>query len=231
MDSTLYPTVDWPYLRIWAEADGRGDAVQGAADRLMPWSWTTTLLRLCNLSCRAFRRPGDYIELAWLDQHFNYRLTSDDTLETATYWLAEAITLNQATGGVSATASGTHDRPDLPWLRSGSNGNRIGVYGTVHGAGTELWSPAGRQVHGWRDACKLAGDAGFLGAGGFHGRSGADYERPQNAVDMGARTCRMELTNAASSRWRWRTGWSAARIATIGSRGLAAGGSRTMRTR
>ncbi len=35
---------------------------------------------------------GDYIELAWLDQHFNYQVTGADTLATAINNLAFAIT-------------------------------------------------------------------------------------------------------------------------------------------
>jgi hypothetical protein len=83
---------------------------------------------------------GDYIELAWLDQHFNYQLASGDTLTTAAAALAGVITANQQAGLVSATADGSI--VTLTYLGvSGSNGNRIGVYGTVHGDGTEFWKP------------------------------------------------------------------------------------------
>ncbi len=90
---------------------------------------------------------GDYIELAWLDQHFNYRLTASDTMESAASSLASAITANQAPGAVSAIASGS--RITLTYHGApGSNGNRIGVYGTVHGAGTESWAPAAATFAG-----------------------------------------------------------------------------------
>ena len=83
---------------------------------------------------------GDYIELAWLDQHYNYQFVSGDTLSSAAAALAGIITANQQTGLVSATAEGS--TITLTYLGvSGSNGNRIGVYGTVHGAGTESWAP------------------------------------------------------------------------------------------
>ena len=140
LDSTLYPTVDWPYLRIWAESGvtetlhqvplkNYATAVGGYTDATVQFQLQGTAT------------TGDYIELAWLDQHFNYQLVGTDTLETAAGFLAAAITANQATGAVSAVASGTqivltyHNAP-------GANGNRIGVYGTVHGAGTEGWTPA-----------------------------------------------------------------------------------------
>ena len=145
LDSTLYATVDWPYLRVWLETSGvtpyyvrlsdYASAVGGYADATVQFELQGTAT------------AGDYIELAWLDQHFNYCLVSTDTLATAAGFLAAAITANQATGAVSATASGTqitltyHNAP-------GSNGNRIGVYGTVHGAGTEGWAPAAANFAG-----------------------------------------------------------------------------------
>jgi phage tail sheath gpL-like len=92
---------------------------------------------------------GDYIELAWLDQHFNYRLTGSDTMESAANALATAITANQVTGAVSAIASGAHIVLTYHGA-PGSNGNRIGVYGTVQGAGTESWSPSAARFAGGR---------------------------------------------------------------------------------
>ena len=82
---------------------------------------------------------GDYIVLAWLDQQFNYRLTSADTLETSIGALAAAI--NQSGDGtVSASASGTEIT--LTYAGgAGANANRVGVYATVFGANTETWSP------------------------------------------------------------------------------------------
>jgi phage tail sheath gpL-like len=146
MDSALYPTVDWPYLRVWAESGGTetlykvplsnyATAVGGYADATVAFELAGT------------PTAGDYIELAWLDQHFNYRLTGSDTLESAIGALAAAITANQATGAVNATASGA--QIVLTWQGApGTNGNRIGVYGTVFGAETESWAPAAAQFAG-----------------------------------------------------------------------------------
>ncbi len=109
--------------------------------------WATYKDASAVLELQGSPTAGDYIELAWLDQHYNYRLTGTDTLESAVYALASVITANQTVGAVSATASGTrvvltyHGAP-------GSNGNRIGVYGTVHGAGTESWTPGATTFTG-----------------------------------------------------------------------------------
>lgn len=143
MDSTLYPTVEWPYLRIWAETGGvenlydvpLNDSSLGYATAVEgPYSPAAVTFELGGAVT-----GGDYIELAWLDQHFNYLLTGSDSLESAVTALAGAI--NQfGDGTVTALASGT--QISLAYAASsGANANRIGVYGTVHGAASETWSP------------------------------------------------------------------------------------------
>jgi hypothetical protein len=141
MDSTLYPTVDWPYLRVWAQS-GSTETVYKVplANYATPVDGEYVLPTVA-FELQGVPTSGDYIELAWLDQHCNYRLLGADTLESALRSLAEIITANQPTGAVSASATGNrialayHGMP-------GTNGNRVGVYGTVHGAGTENWAPA-----------------------------------------------------------------------------------------
>ncbi len=139
LDSTLYPTVDWPYLRVWAE--GTPDPYYVALK-----NYATAVEGVYVQPTVTFELQGsitalDYIELAWLDQHFNYQVQGGDTLESAAAALAEIITANQAAGLATATASGA--KITLTYLgQPGANGNRIGVYGTVHGAETESWAPA-----------------------------------------------------------------------------------------
>jgi hypothetical protein len=81
---------------------------------------------------------GDYIELAWLDQQFNYLLTDNDTLESASrLWLERSTSLATAPSAHQRTR---HRSPYLCrklWCKRESNWRvRDGV-----GAGTETWSP------------------------------------------------------------------------------------------
>jgi len=146
MDSTLYPTVDWPYLRIWATA-GAAETLykvplKSYASAVGSYTAPTVMFEL-----QGTVTAGDYVELAWLDQHFNYLMTGSDTLASAMRALATAITASQATSGVTAAANGA--QITLTYLgMPGTNGNRIGVYGTVHGAGTESWSPGAALFSG-----------------------------------------------------------------------------------
>ncbi len=68
-------------------------------------------------------------------------------LESAAAAMAAIIAANQNTAGVTASAEGA--QITLTYLgMPGSNGNRVGVYGTVFGTGTESWSPAARLFSG-----------------------------------------------------------------------------------
>jgi hypothetical protein len=140
VDSIWYPTVDWPYLRIWAESGGSETIYQ------VPLiSYATPVAGSYTAASTSFQLQGtptenDYVELAWLDQHFNHQMSNNDTIESALIALANAI--NGARGaGATATASGTQITLTYTGAK-GTNGNRIGVYGTVHGAGTESWTPS-----------------------------------------------------------------------------------------
>ena len=146
-DSVLWPTVDWPYLRVWADSAGIETLYQVPLAK-----YATPVAGGYSAPTAQFELQGsvtadDYIELAWLDQHFNYRLSSADTPATAVSALADIITANQQTGAVTATASGS--RITLTYIGiPGANGNRVGVYGTVHGACTESWTPAWAMFNG-----------------------------------------------------------------------------------
>jgi len=146
VDSTLYPTVDWPYLRVWVESGGTE-----TIHRVNLASHSTPVGQFAQataeMQLQGAPTVGDYIQLAWLDQHFYYVITTGDTLASAASNLAANITAGQLNGQVSAVASGT--LITLTYLgQSGSNGNRIGVYGTVQGAGTQSWTPAWTSFRG-----------------------------------------------------------------------------------
>jgi hypothetical protein len=140
MDSVLFPTVDWPYLRIWAQTSGVEPYRVRLKDYASPVAGSYGSATL-QFELQGAVTAGDYIELAWLDQHFNYQIAAGDTLASAAAALAGIITSFASSSQVSATATGAVIT--LSYAASaGTNANRIGVYGMVHGAGTESWSPA-----------------------------------------------------------------------------------------
>jgi hypothetical protein len=191
-DATWYPTEPWPYLRIWA------DTSKGEEIYEVPLLQYATPLSNAVPATAQFQLQGtptnkDYVELAWLDQHYNYQLGHQDTLSTAATALAGIITENQQTGLVSATADGA--TITLTYLGvSGSNGNRIGVYGTVYGANTESWEPASAWFQ--------------------NGVSPAAWQVRLNFADLtdlnGVSIPAVNLTNARKLRWTWAADMQAA---------------------
>lgn len=168
LDSTWYPTVDWPYLRIWAEVNGSEVIYKvPLANHATPvgnYVYPTVQFQL-----QGSITAHDTIELSWLDQHFNYQVAATDTLATAINNLAYAISSNQSTGMVAATANA--NTITLTYLGApGSNGNRVGVYGMVHGAGTESWAPAfgmfsgGQSPAAWQISLNFANLTDYTGA-------------------------------------------------------------------
>jgi hypothetical protein len=161
--------VDSPYLRIWSESDGVETLYDvpldasglGYATPIGQFTSASAVFQLGGLPSQ-----GDYIVLAWLDQQFNYRLTSADTLETSIGALAAAI--NQSGDGtVSASASGTEIT--LTYAGgAGANANRVGVYATVFGANTETWSPGfvnfsgGTSPQQWQVKLNFGALQGFI---------------------------------------------------------------------
>lgn len=146
LDSGLFPTVDWPFLRVWAETTA------GESFHRVPLKNYATAVSgsyvpaTASFTLTGAATTGDYIGLAWVDEQYNYQLSGSDTLETAAQSLADAIHALSPT--VDASASGATITLTYKVSNQGANGNRIGAYGFVSGARTEVWSPAWSSFSG-----------------------------------------------------------------------------------
>ena len=139
IDSKTYDAVGWSYLRIWEESDGN-ETFHWVP--LLPHATPVDgsyIQATATFTLQGTPTAGDIIELAWLDRHANSVVGS--TLAAAVSDLAGFINAQGEAGGVAATADGT--TITLTYSGAlGANGNRVGVYGGVSGAGPENWSPA-----------------------------------------------------------------------------------------
>jgi hypothetical protein len=147
MDSQLYPTVDWPYLRFWMDT-GSGDLFR-----------RVSLLKLAVPAAGEFAAasatfvltgsatPGDVIELEWNgSEHYNYAIVDGDTLVSAASSLAAIV--NSISTTVVASNNASAITLTLTNSSLGENANRTGVYGTVLGGGSEVWQPEAQQFSG-----------------------------------------------------------------------------------
>lgn len=153
LDSDLYPTVDWPYLRIWADPGGvetlykvrlkdHATAIEGSyhpAEAEFELAGSIT--------------AGDYVGITWTGEHHTYQIYAVDTLESAVQALVDSV--NAFSPIMRAVREGRKIRliyvgagQTLENSTTGANGNRLGAYSFVSGAGTEYWTPT------W---CKFSG--------------------------------------------------------------------------
>src|ERR1700730_6845608 len=91
LDSDLYPTVDWPNLRVWAD-DGTGEKVYKVPLRnyAIPiggsYQPATVQFQLAGTVT-----AGDYVGIAFLSEHYPYLMNTGDTLAFAIHNIAEGV--------------------------------------------------------------------------------------------------------------------------------------------
>ena len=183
IDSALYPTVDWPYLRVWADP-GTGEQLY----RIPLLGNATPVAGSYGAASATFELQGtatggDYIELAWDEEHYTYQLYGVDTLESAAAALANSIhTFSQT---MRASANGAVITLTLANTGSGSNGNRIGIYGNVYsappGTPTEAWQPGWQLLSGGASPSQWQINLEFRSITGLD-HTGATVSVPMHAV-------------------------------------------------
>ncbi len=179
LDSTLYPTVDWPALRVWADP-GTGEQVY----KIPLKDHATAVAGTYAAASATFELQGtptthDYIELAWDQEHYTYQLYGTDTLTAAVAALAQSI--SKFSKSMQASADGTKITLMLLDSQAGTNGNRIGVYGNVSGAQTESWQPAWQLLSGGTSPSRWRIDLDFTSINGLN-TAGKTVAVPMNAV-------------------------------------------------
>ncbi len=146
MDSGLYPTVDWPYLRIWAPDAGGVEQIY----RVRLKDYATPMAGSFASASATFRlqgtlTAGDYVELSWLDEHYYHLVGGADTITGILNDLKLNINTFSTTVAAEVSPGGeiilTNTKP-------GVEGNLLGVLGLVNGAQTEQWSPASQTMTG-----------------------------------------------------------------------------------
>jgi len=146
MDSSLYPSVDWPYLRVWADDEGTEEFYQVALRNYAEPIEGGWIPAEAELELTGSLTTGDYVGISFLGENHTHQLYAVDTLESAVQALVDSV--NTFSTQMQATRTGTTIRliyvcegqtPETS--ATGINGNRIGCYGFVSGAGTEAWSP------------------------------------------------------------------------------------------
>ncbi len=167
LDSDLFHTVDWPYLRIWAGE--KGTHANPADDqpediyfvKLNDPAIATPIEGSYQNAYADFTLTGEvgrdgYVGLAYLGEHFTHQLYYDDTPDKVVQAIGD--TINDPTFGsplMKATYSGNTIRiyytagASIEDSKTGANGNKIGIYSYTQDAGTMAWdAPAKTLANG-----------------------------------------------------------------------------------
>jgi hypothetical protein len=154
IESDIYPSVEWPYLRLWAEGQDGNEHVYYARlkDYAAPVDANGYRNASATLTLTGSPTEGKAAGVSFeglfttqsqpmAEQHFYYLVQSGDSLADVARQLAANINTFPAFG-IQATSSGPsitfeYIGTDVLAGKTGSNANRVGVYGYVD-AGSQL---------------------------------------------------------------------------------------------
>lgn len=199
-ESNLFPTVDWPSLRVWAD-DGSGseqiyyvslmEHATPVAGSYQAAQATMTLAGTANAGdAISICMPTPSTATGYAEQHYWYQMGSSDTLASAAAQLANTISTQSQ--GWSATSSGASIT--LTWNGSkGANGNRITVYGTVSSGATVSWADPVATLSGGTFPATYEVSLNF--------RSLTGYTQPASVAGQPA--VQIPMNSVRKMRWTW----------------------------
>ena len=166
IDSKLFATVDWPFLRIWA--DDSSGVEQLYRVRLLDYATAvagSAVAAQAAFELQGTLTEGDYVELSWLDEHFNWWIGASDTMTTVLEGLKSQIDLHSSY--VSAEVDSGADAIVLTNKTPGEEGNWLGIVAGVSGAETEQWVPTSQTMSGGQSPTQWQIDLDFSALQGF----------------------------------------------------------------
>jgi hypothetical protein len=169
MDSDLFHTVDWPYLRVWAD-DGPAEKIYWVPlkKHAVPIEGAYRCAT-AEIELQGSITAGDYVGFRFLGEHHTYQCYAIDTLDS----VMDALILSVNTFSIWCFAERNGNKIKLTYVGNvagarnaeegneiGANGNRIGLYTYVKGT-TENWNVSWAQFAGgtspskWRVSLNL----------------------------------------------------------------------------
>ena len=180
LDSDLFPTVDWPYLRVWAGDDPASRSVlcggEGSCDG------DRGKLSIGVRGFHAFRNGGSgrvrWLGLSGLQLHVSSGL--GDTLNDIVTAIAGGM--NGPTSPFSPRRK--RERRSACCIRStaGANGNRFGIYSSTSGSAT--WDAAAKTLANGTSPTKWQVTIDFSSSGRPERDERSDQQSPQTALDL-----------------------------------------------
>jgi hypothetical protein len=216
LESNVYPSTDWPYLRLWApKADGTEDVYfvrlrdyssPAARSTYQNASATMTLSGTISAGYRVglafmgtFASSDDPAQVQ-IEQHYYYTTGLTDTsLESVAAGIANAI--NASSPDVTATSAGAtvtciYRGAGRQQDKTGANANRIGVYGFAQQGSTVEWVQSSTTFSGGRFPRQYTTTLNFGQLQGVLNDPTLFFQANIPYVDVPA-------TNVRKARWTW----------------------------
>src|SRR5882724_644726 len=105
IDSTLFATVDWPSLRIWAESGGTETMYRVPLKAHTVPIAGSYQAATATFTLQGSLTSGDLLQLAWEGEHYIYSVLGLDTMQSAVQGLADAINTFSPTMTAVASAA------------------------------------------------------------------------------------------------------------------------------
>ena len=192
LDSSLYSTVDWPYLRIWADP-GTGEQIYWVPLRDHATAVGDYVAATATFTLGGAPALHDYVELACDGEHFTHQFYyNGEGPADAVANLAAAMNSGaQASQNFTASANGASITLTYKGANGGSNANRVGIYGNATGAGT--WTPSWQLFSGGQSPATWHIDLDFSNLQGY-------LKAHPLATD---RTVKVPTNAIRKMRWTW----------------------------
>jgi hypothetical protein len=155
LDSDLFPTVDWPSLRVFNDTDVLPKFVT-----LRNYATPLEGSYICasaTVQLQGTLTSGDYVGIAFMGEHYTYQVLGTDTIDSVAEQIVLSITKFSAMmaashnlGSITVTYVGydsTGTKYSTATSPTGANGNRVGLYTYTTGT-TESWDVAWKQFSG-----------------------------------------------------------------------------------
>ncbi len=146
MDSALFPTVDWPFLRIWADGGGGEQLYKVPLQDHATATQGSSVAAQATFTLQGALVPGDVVELAWMSENYFQTIQAGDTIAAVVQRLSDDV--NALSGTVSSQYSAAAGTITLTNLTAGEEGNNLGVIANVSGVQTEQWTPTSQTMSG-----------------------------------------------------------------------------------
>src|SRR5258708_2519933 len=126
MDSNLFPTVDWPNLRVWTDPDNGQEPYKVPLKNYATAIQGSYQAATADLTLQGTPTGGDYVGFAFRDEHYTHQLYGIDTLASTIQALVDAVQAFSPSMQ-AVVVNGTTIRLTLRNSATGANGNYVGV--------------------------------------------------------------------------------------------------------